>query len=199
MSNTYRKKKVLELKKQVATTTATTLQHDSIKNIQKENKQTQTTITSISLKNLLSEKKEKVSPKPELIEAESTVIEATKTVSENEMQQAWNDYAEKIKKENPQLFSILAHRKPILSNSVEINVQLVSQSQEVEFRNEKENILSFLRNKLENSQLTLSTTISDNNNSELDEAVTASDKLKAMVKKNPALDSLRIGLNLEIE
>ena len=199
MSNTYRKKKVLELKKQVAANTTTTLQHDSIKNIQKENKQSQTTITSISLKNLLSEKKEKVSPKPELIEAESTVIEATKTVSENEMQQAWNDYAEKIKKENPQLFSILAHRKPILSNSVEINVQLVSQSQEVEFRNEKENILSFLRNKLENSQLTLSTTISDNNNPELDEAVTASDKLKAMVKKNPALDSLRIGLNLEIE
>ena len=153
------------------------------------------------MKNLLSGNDENkiVSDKPASYNNSNIVAESNKPVSENDLQQAWSDYAAKIKTKNPHLYSILAHRKPDLSNDVEIKVELVSQSQERELTNEKEEILSFLRNKLENSHLKLITSISDKKNPELSEAVTATDKLKAMAKKNPALEKLILGLNLDME
>ena len=205
MSNFRRKKKVLELKKRAAAAVSGTppQTNPAPKNTVKEDdKQNQKSgIASVSLKNLLSGNNDSgnVSDKPASYNKSNIAAETNKTVSESDLQQTWNDYAAKIKTKNPHLYSILAHRKPDLSNDVEIKVELVSQSQERELTNEKEEILSFLRNKLENSHLKLITIISDKQNPELSEAVTSTDKLKAMAKKNPALEKLVLGLNLDME
>lgn len=120
-------------------------------------------------------------------------------VSEANLQKVWNDYTEIIKNENPHFYNIIANRKPTLTNNIEVNLELLAQSQETELIKEKDKLFDFLKNKLQNSQLKLKTFISKDKQPEITEAITASDILKVMMTKNSTLIKLTNELNLEIE
>ena len=120
-------------------------------------------------------------------------------VNEADLIKAWKEYAETIKNETPDLYSMLVYREPKLNNNLEIIIELLAQSQEIEFTKEKDKLLEFLKVKLQNNHLRIKTIISKDKHYEISEAVTTSDILKAMMLKNPALAKLTMELNLEIE
>lgn len=116
-----------------------------------------------------------------------------------DLQKAWKEYADKIKTENPHFYSIIANRTPSLTNNVEVNLELLGQSQEIELMKEKDKLFDFLKNRLQNYQLKLKTFISKDIHSGTSEAFTASDMLKSMMTKNPAVTKLITDFNLELE
>ena len=111
----------------------------------------------------------------------------------------WKEYADKIQNENPHFYSIIGNRTPTLTNEIEVNLELLGQSQEIELMKEKDKLFDYLKNKLQNSRLRLKTFINKDKQPEITEAITASDILKVMMDKNQAFTKLCTELNLEIE
>lgn len=130
---------------------------------------------------------------------QSTATVSNREVHDADLQKTWKEYASVIAKEKPHIHSILINRIPVLKNGTEITVELISQSQEIEFMKEKEQLISFLKQKLQNSNLRLFTIISKEVSSEIATAITSSEKLKAMMTKNPAVAKLLIEFSLDIE
>ena len=119
-------------------------------------------------------------------------------VIESDLHKVWKEYSNTIQNEKPHLFNIIANRVPKLNNETEIIIEIFSQSQESEIKKEKENILNYLKNKLQNSQLKLITSIPKNNEPKITEAITVVDKLKAMKLQNPAFAKMCSEFNLEL-
>ncbi|MDR2928969.1 MAG: hypothetical protein LBV41_12340 [Cytophagaceae bacterium] len=136
---------------------------------------------------------------PDLPQYQSTATVSNREVHDADLQKTWKEYASVIAKEKPHIHSILINRIPVLKNGTEITVELISQSQEIEFMKEKEQLISFLKQKLQNSNLRLFTIISKEVSSEIATAITSSEKLKAMMTKNPAVAKLLIEFSLDIE
>ena len=111
----------------------------------------------------------------------------------------WKEYANTVQNEKPLIYSILVNRLPTLTNNIEINVELLSQSQDIEFQKEKEKILNFLKNRLRNNQLIIKTIVSRDKMPEISEAITPSEIYKAMLIKNPVLAKFGMDFGLEIE
>jgi len=120
-------------------------------------------------------------------------------VTEEDIQRVWKEYADKIQNENPHFYSIIGNRTPTLTNEIEVNLELLGQSQEIELMKEKDKLFDYLKNRLQNNRLRLKTFINKDKQPEITEAITASDILKVMMDKNQAFTKLCTELNLEIE
>ncbi len=110
----------------------------------------------------------------------------------------WNEYAAKLKAEGKHnVLSAFNANAPVMLKPYEFEVVVGSKVQENLFRNERANILNFLRTSLKNFSIEL--------NARVDETVavkrpyTNQEKFQHMAAKNPALVELKKRFNLEFD
>ena len=123
--------------------------------------------------------------------------EPDKFFSEEELQNAWAEYALMLKeKKRNNLFSTLNKRKPVLKENFVIEFSVDNSLQAEEINKEKSELLAFLKMKLNNKLITIKPEVLESKNKP-DEAYTPVEKFRKMAEKNPALDTLRKQFDLE--
>ncbi|MFI5160362.1 MAG: DNA polymerase III subunit gamma/tau [Sphingobacteriales bacterium] len=111
----------------------------------------------------------------------------------------WNEYAAKIKAEggNMGVFTVFTANAPVMLEPYRFEVVVGNKSQETLFRDEKPNILNYLRTKLKNFDLEVHTRIDEIKASK--KPYTTTEKYQHMAGKNPQLAELRKRFNLDID
>lgn len=104
-----------------------------------------------------------------------------------------------IKSENTRLAIILSNYKPVLQGANVISLQLSAPIQAEEVMNSKQDMMAYLRGKLSNDSIELTVIVNQEEKSNQRLAFTASEKLKVMMEKNPALSLLMQKFNLDLE
>jgi DNA polymerase-3 subunit gamma/tau len=116
--------------------------------------------------------------------------------TENEFHLAWDQFTEKIDKEGKyNLLSHLTMAKPFL-NGTSINLVYPNTTIKTEVERAEHDILSFIKDKLKNYDLTLEIIV--NETTEKKYAYTPIEKYEKLIDKNPLLDTLRKELGLEL-
>ncbi|TAJ08620.1 hypothetical protein DMA11_21215 [Marinilabiliaceae bacterium JC017] len=122
----------------------------------------------------------------------------SESFTEEQLKKAWIRYSQKCKNVNPRLYSIMDNHQPVIKADNELLLKLKNKTQETEMQQEKRELLSFLKTGLKNAQINLQLEVvpdeKDNHR-----AYTASDKMKAMMEKNPALLALKQKFALDLE
>jgi len=110
----------------------------------------------------------------------------------------WTQYADRIKKEGKlNLLSIFTTNPPVMLKPYVFEVIAGTKSLENSFRDEKPNILNFLRTTLKNFDIEINTRIDEV--AATKKLYSAMDKYQHMASKNPQLTELRKRFNLELE
>lgn len=117
----------------------------------------------------------------------------------NDLQEHWLGYSESIKNEKPRLSITLRTQMPKLEDNFRIIVNLDNTNQEEDFqRYVKMDILTFLKEKLENDKISIETVLT-----EVEEGnkkpYTDEEKFKFLSDKNPNLKILKQQLGLDFE
>lgn len=120
------------------------------------------------------------------------------TVTEEQLQKEWIRYARSIETDNPRLYSMMYNQLPILKDRTEVWLTLKNATQEAEIQKEKNEIFGFIKKEVRNSQLTLHVEMESDDTAPT-RAFTASDKLKQMIEKNPALLTLKQKFGLDLD
>ena len=116
--------------------------------------------------------------------------------TEKEFHLAWDQFTEKINKEGKyNLLSHLTMAKPFL-NGTSINLVYPNTTIKTEVERAEHQILSFIKDKLKNYDLTLEIIV--NETIEKKYAYTPIEKYEKLIDKNPLLDTLRKELGLEL-
>ena len=111
----------------------------------------------------------------------------------------WGEYSDIILKEGKlQLHTTLTMNPPILKPNFEIELVIHNPSQEELLQEEKVGLMDWLRSKLNNYKIILTTKLEE---ASLDpeKAFTNKEKYNKMAEKNPGLDDFRKQLGLELE
>ncbi len=111
----------------------------------------------------------------------------------------WSDYAAKIKAENKNmsLFTVFTSNAPVMLEPYKFEVIVGNKSQETLFRDDKHNILNFLRTSLKNFDIEVQTRIDEIKAAK--RPYTTSEKFQHMASKNPQLAELKKRFNLETD
>lgn len=111
----------------------------------------------------------------------------------------WNEYAAKAKAENKSmtLLTVFNNIKPVMLRPYVFELVLENKSQENIFRDDKPNIMNFLRSSLKNFNIEIQTRIEEQ--SGLRKPYSPVEKFQFMAAKNPELSELRKRFNLEID
>lgn len=112
---------------------------------------------------------------------------------------SWNDYAAKAKAENKSmtLHTVFSNKKPVLLKPYVFELVLENKSQENVFREDKPNIINYLRSNLKNFNIEIQTRIEEQSGSR--KPYSPVEKYQYMAAKNPELAELRKRFNLEID
>jgi len=119
-----------------------------------------------------------------------------KYFSEVDLLATWNEYAELIKNNDLDIYSTLTKNAPTLAGNNTIQLKIFNKAQEHDLSEIKAELLSFIRNRLNNFDISLTTFIEKGAAEE--GLYTSADKYKKLVEKNPLLEELRKKLDLEI-
>ncbi|MFB9842641.1 DNA polymerase III subunit gamma/tau [Mucilaginibacter ginsenosidivorans] len=110
----------------------------------------------------------------------------------------WTDYAAKIKGEgNMSLFTVFISNTPVMLESYKFEVIVGNKSQETLFRDDKHNILNYLRTNLKNFDLEVHTRVDEIKATK--RPYTNTEKFQHMASKNPQLTELKRRFNLETD
>ena len=110
----------------------------------------------------------------------------------------WSDYAAKIKAErNMSLFTIFTANAPAMLKPYEFEVVVANKVQENLFREEKPNLMNYLRVGLRNFDIEVSTRVDEIKASK--RPYTTSEKYQHMASKNPQLAELKRRFNLDLD
>jgi len=116
----------------------------------------------------------------------------------NELMSKWNAFAYKLKDKGSQgLYVTLTKRKPELKENFHLELTVDADHQITKLEEERSNLLTFLREELNNYGIQLKVILSKEDNSV--KHLSSKDKFMKMAEKNPALHELRERLNLDIE
>jgi len=110
---------------------------------------------------------------------------------------AWNDYIAGIRTVMPHLYNSLVQCVPALKEDYNIEIVLENKLLENELSQKKTEMLGFLRSRLDNYKLNISSRVVESSR-EL-RPYTDKDKFERMAEKNPSLHKLKEELDLEIE
>ncbi|RYE59127.1 MAG: hypothetical protein EOP48_01895 [Sphingobacteriales bacterium] len=114
-----------------------------------------------------------------------------------ELMEAWNEYAEKAKENGKiNIYTLLTTEKPFIEFPPEVIVNLESKYQDDMLREEMVNFMNFLRPKLRNYDINITTRISERKASK--KLYTSTEKYQYLVEKNPKLEELRKKFDLEL-
>jgi len=111
----------------------------------------------------------------------------------------WNEYAVKAKAagKSMTLITVFNNQKPVMLRPYVFELILENKSQENIFREDKPNIINFLRSALKNFQIEVQTRIEER--SGLRKPYSPVEKFQFMAAKNPELAELKKRFNLEID
>ncbi len=123
--------------------------------------------------------------------------ELKKEFSQEDVIEKWKLFAEGIKNDEPRLYSTLTAHLPELKDGFLIEVVLNNPLQEKAIKAKWNDLLIFLKQKLENGSIKLNTLIAKKENTE--RLYTDEEKFGFLNKKNPNLGDLRTKLNLDFE
>ena len=108
----------------------------------------------------------------------------------------WNIYADNMKKQgNPLLHSVMTTKEPTVEGDY-IVCEVPNQAVGVKLEQESVKLLGYIRGKLNNYHLKLSTPIIKEENVKM--IFTSHEKFKFMNDKNPLLNKLKSTLNLDL-
>ncbi len=122
---------------------------------------------------------------------------AASPFTEEELKSHWNEFASGLKMDFPHLYTTLTSREPVMKENWQIELEIDNRILEEELKQKKGDLLDFLKQKLDNYQITLETRIQENHK-EL-KPYTDKEKFEKMAEKNPALNKLKEKLDLDIE
>lgn len=154
--------------------------------------------STISIKDDEDEKKDsKENEETETFDFESDDFLNAKKIQQEDIVQAWKDYANTIFSDQPNLYSTLIAAKPQISEDFEITFDVSNDLQKKEIYAKKMDILGHLRQRLNNSFLRVKVVV----NAEAVEVkpYRPEEVFQHMAKKNPAVVNLKekFGLSLE--
>ena len=134
------------------------------------------------------------------VEVTKTAVEETATngdnsFTEDDLIKAWNEYAGNLKNEKL-LKNTMSLYKPKMISDVIFEVVVNSELNKEYLTSNGESILTFLRGKVKNDNLTMTITISKGN--VIKKALTSREIFDEMVEKNPALQKLSDEFGLEL-
>jgi len=110
----------------------------------------------------------------------------------------WSDYAAKLKADgNMTLVTIFTSNAPTMLKPYEFEVVLANKTQESQFRDDKHNLLNFLRVGLRNFNIEVTTRIDEVK--AVKRPYTTTEKYQHMANKNPQLVELRRRFNLDLD
>jgi len=110
----------------------------------------------------------------------------------------WSEYAAKLKTEGKHnALSIFTGDAPVMLRPYEFEIAVGTKVQEKDFRNERPNILNYLRTTLKNFSIELNTRIDEK--VVVKRPYTNQDKYQYMVAKNPQLAELKKRFNLDFD
>jgi DNA polymerase-3 subunit gamma/tau len=110
----------------------------------------------------------------------------------------WSDYAAKLKADgNMTLVTIFTSNAPTMLKPYEFEVVLANKTQESQFRDDKHNLLNFLRLGLRNFNIEVTTRIDEIKAAK--RPYTTTEKYQHMANKNPQLAELRRRFNLDLD
>jgi len=111
----------------------------------------------------------------------------------------WNDYAAKAKAEDKSmtLLTVFNNQKPVMLRPYLFELVLENKTQENIFRDDKPNLMNFLRSTLKNFNLDIQTRIEEQSGTR--KPYSPVEKFQFMAAKNPELVELRKRFNLEID
>lgn len=117
--------------------------------------------------------------------------------TQEQLEDAWKNYAEELKVDEPRIYSTLTAYQPVLKENGIIEFSLNNHLQEEILRNIKIKLLTYLKKTLNNFSLDIVTSITDK--VEGNKLYTAEDKFDHMARKNPDLLKLKQQFNLDFE
>ena len=116
---------------------------------------------------------------------------------EGEMQKLWEKYTAKLDKAGRKILaSNLSIDQPKLLGTNTIWIQVPNQTMKKEIEREQSELLSHLRSKLNNYEISLKISVNEEHAREL--AYTPEEKYEKLRKKNPAIDLLRKEFDLDL-
>ena len=110
---------------------------------------------------------------------------------------AWDEFADTLKTASPHLFSTLKSSRPVLNAGWIIEFTLGNKVLEDELNLRKTDLMEFLRARLNNYKIQFNTRVSENLKNA--RPYTDREKYDLMAEKNPALNTLKDEMGLEIE
>lgn len=126
-------------------------------------------------------------------------VDQTEIFDKTQLDIFWKEYAEKIKQEGKlQLHATLTMNDPVLLDEFVIELILHNQAQEDLLRDEKADLINFLRRQLKNDKISLITRQEAQSN-DPENSFSNKEKYVKMVEKNQGLDDFRKQLGLELE
>ena len=117
--------------------------------------------------------------------------------TQEQLEFAWKSYAKTIENKNKDFFSTLINRNPEIKEDNIIEISIVNKLQENEFKDNRQDLLTHLRNELKNTNIQFKSKIIENVKEE--KLYFPEQILKKMAEKNPNINKLKNQLNLEIE
>ena len=133
---------------------------------------------------------------PEEIEPKKTIEKRNTNFKNQELQEVWREYVNSQKEKGKSNFATtLGMNEPVLLANCKIQIQISNKSQEVVIEKEKIDLHEFLRNKLENDYIEITTKVIEGERSNI--PYTNKDKFAKMMDENPHLETLRLKLGLD--
>jgi len=153
---------------------------------------------SVSLSSLYA----KPSKKEEVISESTKVInedvQPADDFTDDKLIELWNKYAE-IDKHSPNYKSILTNNLPKKADNNIISFSVINTFQEEELKSNMPEIISFLRNGLNNQLINLQVNIVPEEENKTSKPFTVKDKFNSMSEKNPDIIKLKNKLELDFD
>lgn len=150
------------------------------------------TVSGFSLSSIALKKAAKKVSSPE-VEEENLPEDSFKKET---LLKLWNEYTENLKKEGKQnVASIMQMHKPDLIEQSTVQFAVANDMNKVEMTREMEQLLPFLREKLNHYGIKINLNITENIKEE--SVFSSQEKYQHLVKINPALETLRKNFDLE--
>lgn len=117
--------------------------------------------------------------------------------SRQDFMKVWEEYAQKVKEEHKiNFYTLLTSNEPILEEGTQVTILIENLAQESILQNELVDFLNFLRTRLRNFDISVTTKKIER---KLENRLyTSSEKYQYLAEKNPALEELRRKFNLDI-
>lgn len=111
--------------------------------------------------------------------------------------EAWDSYIDKINQEGKRVqATTLKMTRPYIQDDV-IHIEVISQASQTEILLHKEDILSFVRGRLQNYSIDLQVQVIEEIQEKQRYTFTSQDKYQRMLEQNPLLEELRRVLDLD--